>query len=84
MTKKFVPRLELAISLFRTLSGALDVRPRLVGSEILGSDPSLLLRLGSVDDGRLRPALIPIGSSRAGGPDGQRSLNVFFVSALSP
>ena len=57
-------KFELAISLLRTLSQVLDARSRLIRSEIRGSDPSLFLRLGPVDEGRLRPVLIPIGSRR--------------------
>jgi len=64
MKKSLVRRFELARSLLRTLSQVLDARSRLISSEIRGSDPSLLLRLGPVDEGRLRPVLIPFGSRR--------------------
>ena len=57
-------RFELAISLLRTLSQVSNARSRLIRSEIRGSDSSLLLRLGLVDERRLRPVLIPIGSRR--------------------
>jgi hypothetical protein len=55
---------ELAIPLLRTLSEVLDVRSHLVRSEILGSERSLLPRLGPVHEGRLRPVLIPVCSRR--------------------
>lgn len=55
---------ELTISLLKTLSQAVDVRSRLVMPEILGNDRSLFLRFGPVDEGRLRPVLIPIGRQR--------------------
>jgi hypothetical protein len=64
MKNSLVRRFELASSLLRTLSQVLDARSRLFSFEIRGSDLSLLLRLGPVDEGRLRPALIPIGSRR--------------------
>jgi hypothetical protein len=57
-------KFELAISLLRILNQVLDVCSRFLGSKISGSDPSLFLRFGSVDEGRLRPVLIPIGSRR--------------------
>ena len=62
MTKISFRGLELVISLLRTLGQVINVRSRLVGYEITGGDRSSLL-LGPVDEGRLRPALIPIGSS---------------------
>jgi hypothetical protein len=64
MTKASFRGFELAISLLRTLSQVMYVRSRLVSSERYGNDRSSLLRLGPVDEGRLRPALIPIRSSR--------------------
>lgn len=64
MKNSLVRRFELASSLLRTLSQVLDARSRLIRSEIRGSDPSLLLRLGPVDERRLRPVLIPVGSRR--------------------
>jgi hypothetical protein len=64
MTKASFRGFELAISLLRTLSQVMDVRSRLVSCERYGNDRSSLLRLGPVDEARLRPALIPIRSSR--------------------
>jgi hypothetical protein len=64
MTKTSLRGFELAISLLRTLSQVIDVRSHLVSSESLGDDRSSLPRLGPVDEGRLRPVLIPIRSSR--------------------
>ena len=64
MTKTSFRGFELAISLLRTLSQVMEVLSRLISSENLGNDRSLLLRLGPVDKGRLRPVLIPIHSSR--------------------
>ena len=61
MTKTSFRGFECAISLLTTLSQAMDVRSRLVRSEILSTDQSSLLRLGPV---RLRPVLLPIRSSR--------------------
>jgi hypothetical protein len=62
MKEKSSRSVELAISLLRTLSQVLDVHPRPVRSEILDSDSSLLRRFRLVDEGRLRPVLIPIGN----------------------
>jgi hypothetical protein len=64
MTKTSLRGFELTISLLRTLSQVMDVRSHLVSSEILGNDRSSLLRLGPVDEGRLRLVRIPIRSSR--------------------
>jgi hypothetical protein len=64
MTKTSLRGFELAISLLRTLSQVMDVRSHLVSSKILGNDRSSLLRLGPVDEGRLRPVLIPVRSNR--------------------
>jgi hypothetical protein len=64
MKKSSFRGFELAISLLETLGGILDVRSRLVRSEILGNDRSLHLRLGRLDEGRLQPVLIPIGRRR--------------------
>ena len=55
---------ELAISLLRMLNQVLGVCSRFLGSKISGGDPSLFLRFGPVDEGQLRPVLIPIGSRR--------------------
>lgn len=59
-------RFERAIHLLRTLSEVLGVRPCLDGSETLRNDRLLQLMLGLVDEGRMRPALIPIRSRRCG------------------
>ena len=64
MTKTSFRGFDLAISLLRTLSQVMEVRSRLVSSEILGNGRSLLLRLGPVDEGDLRPVLIPIHNGR--------------------
>jgi hypothetical protein len=64
MTKRSIWGFELASSLLRTLSRVRDVRSRLVGSEIRGDDRSSLPFLSPFDEGRLRPALVAIRSSR--------------------
>ena len=51
---------ELAIFLLRMLNQVLGVCSRFLGSKISGSDPSLLPRFGPVDEGQLRPVLIPL------------------------
>src|SRR5882672_6283960 len=51
MKNSLVRKFELARSLLRTLSEVLDARSRLMSSEIRGSDPSLLLRLGPIGEG---------------------------------
>jgi hypothetical protein len=59
MKKISLRRFELTISLLRKLSQVVDVR--LASPETLGNDRSSRLR--PVDEGRLRPAIIPIRSS---------------------
>jgi hypothetical protein len=73
---------ELVSSLLRRLSQAVDVRRHSVSAKILGNDRSLLPRLGSDDEGRLRPVLIPM---RSGGRDKERSclLQVVAVSTAN-
>lgn len=55
---------ELTISLLRTLIQVVKVRSRWVVPETLGNDRSLLPRFRPVDEGHLRPVLIPIGRGR--------------------
>ena len=60
MTKKSFRRFELVTSLLRTLRRVMDVRLLLVSPKSLDNERTSLLRPGSIDEGRLRPALIPI------------------------
>ena len=55
---------ELAVSLLRTLGQVVDVRWRWVVPAIPGNDRPLLLRLGRLAEGRLRPVPVPIGRRR--------------------
>lgn len=64
MTKTSLQRFDLAISLLRTLGQVTEAGWRLVGSEILGNGRSLLLWLGPVEEGHVRPVLIPVHSNR--------------------
>jgi hypothetical protein len=54
----------LANSLLRKLSRFLDARSHLISSELRGSGLLLLLPLRPVDERRVQPLLIPIGSRR--------------------
>jgi hypothetical protein len=62
MKSSLAPR--LANSLLRKLSQFLDARSHLIDSELRGSGLLLLLPLRPVDEGRVQPLLIPIGSRR--------------------
>lgn len=52
------------IGALRTLNRLVGACSRLLGLEIRGNDPSLLLRREPADEGRLRPVLISVGSRR--------------------
>jgi hypothetical protein len=55
---------ELEISLLRVLSQVLSACSHFIGPKISGSDRSLFLRFGPVDEGRLRPVVIPVRTRR--------------------